>query len=144
MAKQKKVPPIHNDKSHKVPRIVIPGVVSSFPIWAFCLLDLDGPWCWSQMDKTQLLEVMARLRMFESMTWTAIEQSTRSHFVNTEGLIKKAQDRLTELRQDDVDELFSLRVNGKSRVWGIRSENILKVLWWDPSHEVYPSILKHT
>ena len=39
---------------------------------------------------------------------------------------------------DDVDELYQLRVTGAERVWGIRSGPLLRLLWWDPNHEVYP------
>lgn len=96
------------------------------------------------MDHGTLLEVMERLGNFEGMTWTEIEQSTGSHPISKNLLIKSAQDRLIEIKQDDVDELFSLRVNGKARIWGIREEHVLRVLWWDPEHQVCPSEKKNT
>ena len=35
---------------------------------------------------------------------------------------------LVKLKQNDVDELVSLRLSGTERVWAIRSNNVLKVL----------------
>lgn len=96
------------------------------------------------MDNQTLLEVMGHLRDFESMKWAEIEQGTGSHFVKKGSLIKKANDRLGQIKQDDVDELFSLRVSGKKRIWGIRDESVLRIIWWDPSHEVCPSVKSHT
>jgi hypothetical protein len=42
-----------------------------------------------------------------------------------------------------VHECFSLRINSPARVWGIRDEYVLRVLWRDPRHEVCPSKKKH-
>jgi len=41
----------------------------------------------------------------------------------------------------NTDALVSLRLSGKERVWGILQENALLLLWWDPGHEICPSIL---
>lgn len=67
-----------------------------------------------------------------------------SHEVNVEQISKAAQKRLTEIRLDDFQTLVSLRFTGKERLWGVKSQNILKIIWWDPNHDVYPSLLKHT
>ena len=61
-------------------------------------------------------EVLDRLKSLESMTWAEIKQNTGSHHVDKSDLIKSARDRLIEIRQDDIDQLFSLRVSGERRV----------------------------
>jgi len=43
---------------------------------------------------------------------------------------------------DAVEDLFSLRLTGKKRLWGIRDRHVFKVFWWDPEHGVCPSELK--
>lgn len=45
---------------------------------------------------------------------------------------------------DDVDDLYQLHVTGPKRVWGIRFGPYLKLLWWDPDHQVYPVRKRHT
>ena len=52
--------------------------------------------------------------------------------------------RLVEIKQDDLSQLFSLRISAKCRVWGILDGRVFKVLWYDPKHEVYPSTKGHT
>ncbi|MDQ2731557.1 MAG: hypothetical protein M3Y56_07855, partial [Armatimonadota bacterium] len=67
-----------------------------------------------------------------------------SHPVELGKLCKAAQDRLVEIRQDDAATLFSLRIGGQGRIWGVRDGPTLRILWWDPQHEVCPSLKKHT
>ncbi|HEU0015572.1 MAG TPA: hypothetical protein VFQ45_17985 [Longimicrobium sp.] len=125
------------------PRGAAPDYDGRFPLWAFRIVDLGGPWCWGNLGGAALVEVLQRLRDLETMTWHAIA-ATGSHAVGVGGLCKRARDRLAEIEQDDVDELFSLRVTGPRRVFGIRHGGVLRILWWDPRHEVYPSPRKHT
>ena len=67
-----------------------------------------------------------------------------SHLIRLDRLIPKARKRLREIKEDDLDELMSFRISSKERVWCIQSENIMRILWWDPRHEVCPSQLKGT
>ena len=66
------------------------------------------------------------------------------HLVKVENLSAEAQGYLDRVGLDDVDELVSLRLSGRERVWGILDENILNLLWWVPEHQVCPSLKKHT
>lgn len=78
------------------------------------------------------------------MTLHEITNNGDSHNIEVNQIVKDAQRRLEEIRQADVDELFSLRLSGKERIWGIVDRNIFKILWWDPKHEICPSAKKHT
>jgi hypothetical protein len=79
------------------------------------------------------------------MTWQEILSATggrshgnNSHNISVSELIKEARDRLAEINLDDVDELFSLRLEGKIRIWGMLDNDVLKILWYDPKHEICP------
>ena len=91
-------------------------------------------------------EIQQKLASFEALTWNEIliQGKKQNHLVRRRDLCKAAQDHLVHVRLDDVDELISLHLSGKERVWGIRSHNVLTVLWWDPDHAVCPSLKKHT
>jgi hypothetical protein len=133
------------NENPKTPRGHVPDYSGTLPLWAFRIVDLGGPWCWTNMDGSVLGEVLERLKQFESMTWLEIERGTGSHFVEDHSkLCKQARDRLVEIEQDDTETLFSLRLAGRRRIWGIRDRGVLRFLWWDPEHEVYPSEKKHT
>lgn len=45
---------------------------------------------------------------------------------------------------DDQDALVSLGLTGRERIWGFIANGVMNLLWWDPNHEVCPSLLKHT
>ncbi len=66
------------------------------------------------------------------------------HNIALDKLSKSALKRLKELHLDDIDELYSIHITGKERIFCIKMNNVMKVLWWDPLHKVCPSKLKHT
>ena len=78
------------------------------------------------------------------MTWQEILESRQHHPIEINRLCPAAQRRLAEISQDDIDDLISLRLGGRERIWGIRDGATLKLLWWDPDHQVCPATLKHT
>ena len=72
-----------------------------------------------------------------------VENRDRNHHVSVSVLSDRARKRLKDLNLEDMEELFSLRLSGKERIWGILTQGVLEVLWWDPAHEVCPSSKKH-
>jgi len=87
--------------------------------------------------------ILNKLQSFETMKWSDI-LGNKSHMIAVEKICRKAQARLKEIGQEDVDELVSLRFGSKGRLWGIRDNEYLKILWWDPNHEICTSQKKHT
>jgi hypothetical protein len=106
-------------------------------------MDMDGPWGWSKFDPLLLQNLLHKIFDSQKLTWQILRENG-SHLVQVGDLCSKAQKRLFDLSKDDCDELFSLRVTGKQRIWGIKDGSILWLLWWDPNHEVCPSHKKHT
>lgn len=113
------------------------------PRWLLSVVDLRGPFGWEQISSKELSRVVKYLMKLESMTWAEIK-GKRHHTVQVEGCCRKAKNRLIEIKQDDISELFSIGIGGKPRVFGIRAGECLKILWWDPEHKVYPSIKPNT
>ena len=120
-----------------------PNVLRDQPSWRFQHLDVGGPYCPTSMSPEKVLDVREKLAGFESMTWGEIE-GFRNHFIPVDQLIPAARARLTELRLDDIDEVFSLRLSAKERIFGIRELAVLRLLWWDPGHAICPSEKKST
>lgn len=90
-------------------------------------------------------DIFPQLRDFETMTWDTISQAThgargktKSHFIPISKLIREAKDRLDEIRISDVDEIFSLRLNGLTRIYGFRNSDVLDIIWVDRKHEICP------
>lgn len=116
------------------------------PSWRISMLEVQDPYGWHRVDENTLHNIRIKLRDFESMTWNEIlvRDRSRNHRINKIRLSDDAKKRLKQLNQDDIDELVSLHLTGIKRVWGIWDKGVLKLLWWDPYHEVYPYKKKHT
>jgi len=146
--RKEKRPKVKEDVSNqKKPRAVSDPAQNNYNLsWHISLLEMVDPFGWHILDANKLLELRDKLGQFENKNWNEVlvREKDHNHSVSVESLCKAAQDRLMEIGQDDIDDLVSLRLTGKERVWGIRHQHILKLLWWDPDHQVCPSKKKHT
>lgn len=140
--KAKRVPAAATSGGNQKSVRVNESVNSPSPFWRFSTVDCGGPFPWPKNHAMEL-EIVQKLHMFDSMQWHEIEGS-HSHAIPLESLSKDAKRRLSEIGQDDVDVVFSFRITGPARVFGIRDRGNVKLLWYDPDHGVCPSKLKHT
>ncbi|QYA94765.1 hypothetical protein KZO11_14225 [Streptomyces anulatus] len=129
-------------------RSLLPGAAASDDrvCWRFTHVDHDGPWGFDSMDPATLCEVLTKLRDCETMTLNEL-RTTRRLFKEYElpgGLSKDAVARLGVIGFGDATKIQRLEFTGTQRLYGFLVGNIFHVLWWDPSHQVYPSKLKHT
>lgn len=116
------------------------------PAWRLAYLESDGPFGWYAIDATTLRSIRQHFAELEALTWHEIlvRDKKRNHSIPIDQLAKAAQDRLKQIKLDDLDALVSIRLTGKQRLFGFRRVNIFYALWWDPDHKVCPSVLKHT
>lgn len=139
----------HEPKAVKSPKILKSpdSLANKLFKWRVGWADLDGYWGWNKITHEQLFrDVITKLHNFESMTWHEIFVKTKKqhHPVEVSKLLKKAQKRLLDLEKDDWSELYSIKIGGTLRIWGMKDGQYFQVLWWDPKHEICPSKLKHT
>ena len=142
MSKKKpKAKPLPTGKSLRLGMADPEGTNHQTPVWSIAVFDHAGPWGRAKCETEGHLwdEIFPKLRDYESMTWGEIYRNKkRDHSVPVGGISKEAQERLVQLRLDDVDELFRFRLSGKMRVWGIRDGRVFQLLWWDPDHAIWP------
>ena len=126
--------------------------------WQTGLMDREHPdWGWQKIrSKVWWHELLPRLKHLESMTWGELKQvsggrrrGTNHHFVQVRSFSKRAKDRLAELQLDDHEQLFSIRLTGSLRLYGVTDGRALKLVWHDPHHgdnsrAVYPVGKRHT
>ena len=106
-------------------------------------MDHGGDWGWDKFESACMQELLTKIFEFQKLSWQDLKNSG-SHFVRVGDLCSMAQKRLQVIKKEDLDELFSLRLTGRKRIWGIKEGNILWLLWWDPEHKVCSSPKKHT
>lgn len=125
----------------KIPRgaSLAPNIQTLNFQWRMDEIEWDGEWGWQDATSEQFVKhIIPKLHNLESMTWGTLEGPTGCHFVEIKDLCGKARERIVRLGKDETGRLFSVRVTGKMRVWGFRDGAILRVLWWDPEHTVWP------
>ena len=113
------------------------------PIWNFRSLDHTPAVDWMCIEASDLIKVLRRFGALESMTWKEITNSTGSHFVSVSQFSADGRERLARLACANADALFSLRIDGATRVWGVvcgPDDHVFQVLWFDPLHRVCPSM----
>jgi hypothetical protein len=117
------------------------------PAWRVGILQVAHPWGWHEVDSTIVERIRQRLIAFESMTWGEIlvQGAKAHHRVKLHRITGQARDRLEQIfGAIDVDELVSLRLTGVERIWGLLDGNVLRLLWWDPAHQICPSLKQNT
>ncbi len=134
------------ESSKKATIVERPTGNAARPTWRIFLLQMRDPFGWHLLDAAKIHYVLTKLREYEGQTWNQIlvVDKKKNHPIRIDKLCKDAQDRLKELKLDDVDELISLHLTGEERIFGIRDNEILNILWWDSEHQVCPSPLKYT
>jgi hypothetical protein len=75
------------------------------------------------------------------MTWSEILVGSKkqNHSIKVTSLCPEAQARLRDLRLL-VEDVVSLRLSSRERVYGYLENGVLIVLWWDPEHRICPSL----
>jgi hypothetical protein len=120
------------------------GYYQHQPSWRLNKLELCDPFGWHEVDRDTIDRIRKRLVDLESMTWREILVDGRKqhHSVKIGDLCPEAQRRLEAIGLDDVDRLLSLRLSATERIWGLFTQGIFNLLWWDPEHKICPSIVK--
>ena len=116
------------------------------PNWRISRIELSDPYGWHILDASMIGYIKEKLSHFETMTWREIlmDAKKQHHSISVDQLSKKAQNRLKETNQDDIESLISLRLSGTQRIWGVLDQGTLNLLWWDPDHQICLSIKKNT
>lgn len=150
MAKNKKAK-IFGQPSGGKQAIIIESVQSQdekIPSWRFNIWDDQFPKSCNKSES--IASIMDFLISLERMKWKEIKaasggktKGTNSHYLELKYLSKEAQNRANAIHLD-VDEVFSLRINGAHRIFGILEEGVFHIIWDDPEHEICKSNKKHT
>ena len=128
-----------------VPAMKRPGIEKNvhshlglYPTFSFRRYDAGAPWAVSTDGKPATDSVFQNLQGVEGLTWGNIIQAsggrshgTNSHYIPLAGLSKDAKRRADDVGLDE-SKLFSLRLQGTVRLWGvIESNGCFYVIWYD-------------
>ena len=100
------------------------------------------------LNASETMELLKFLDELTGKTWGECENEManghkRHHDHAITDLTPVAQDRLRQLDENE-ERIFRFRLKGKCWLWGFRSGDLFRVLWYDPEHKVYPVNKRHT
>ena len=121
------------------------GYLKMHPVWAFRQCDTEYErWTITKSDNF-LSNIFSKLVSYEGLTWAEIQSAsggkssgTNNHFEYICEMIPEARKRADSLKLD-CDQLFSLRLTGQERLYGILLGGVFNIIWYDANHEIYPS-----
>ncbi len=109
----------------------------------FDLLDFEHDlWGWRTLTQECFISFFKSVQCFEKMSWAEIKlaaggkkKGTNHHPLDIAKFSNDAQKRLGELNLEGIgDSLFSLRIKGTTRVYGVRQEEMFSPIWHDIYH----------
>ncbi len=140
MTKSKKRPIFKNEPSiSKIPKIGIPREDGSI-IFSFLKFDCQSKWSITGKAPTHdFWEIGGKLKNFQQMQWKDLAANQENHHsVPIYKIRKDAQKVACDLKIDDYEDIWSLRLTGTQRLWGIKEGQYFMAIWWDPDHQIYP------
>lgn len=121
-----------------------PNLDGRYLCWRLSSADIGGPFSCGQFTYDDFRLIWDKLRAFERMNVAQFRAAKSFHGVPTANITREAKNRLEEIKRDDVDTVYGFHIMGPCRLWCMKHENILSVLWWDRNHGVYRVNKKHT
>lgn len=116
------------------------------PVWRFNRVDFEHPkWNLENCD-VSVEQLYRKLKDFEGQTWQQIDKHSngKNHFIEFSRMCKEAQERAIKLHLDQFDSLYSLRLSGTLRLFGLLDDGEYSIIWYDCDHEICPSTKRHT
>jgi len=91
--------------------------------------------------------ILDKILHYSVRTWRDIktethdkDSKTKHHSLSYDQLSESAKERIAKLQLDDyIDAIFSMRLDNKTRVIGLRDGQFFVVKWFDPNHKFCPS-----
>ena len=122
------------------------------PSWRFSRCDM-GHDKWSVFQNGMLRDdIFEKLKSYEGMTWAEIQSASggkaegngnNNHFEDVSSFSKEARDRCEKIKLYE-DQLFSLRLGGRPRLYGVIDDGAFEIIWYDKEHEIYESHKRNT
>jgi hypothetical protein len=119
---------------------------ASKQVWIFDSVDNDGHFRFATHRDTEAglapmdcKDLLTKIIHFSGRTWSEMDRGDH-HYLSYDSLCGEAKERIRRLRlEDQIEAVFSIKLNGPTRVIGLRYDEKFIVKWYDPNHEFCPS-----
>lgn len=134
-------PPPSQKKAKLTPRIEAEGNTVLFSFQWF-----DSGRKWGSKAKHKFWAIADKLKSSEGRTWAQLSADRNDHYIGLDKFPTKTKKVIVKRGLDEFDGLWSLRITGGCRLWGVRwqESRYFMVVWWDPDHKAYPVNKRYT
>jgi hypothetical protein len=110
--------------------------------WRLQRLRLADPYGWHELTPAELAYVHQKLSEFEGRDWNEIfvVDKKKNHRIPIEEFDCPEAKQWMRRNLPDQDQLWTLRLSGAERIWGILREGVFHLLFWDPDHKICESL----
>jgi len=140
--KAAKAPPPSPRRPRTIANLIADSGAYPRPVFSFAKVDRNyqGTWGWHLLREEH--DLFGLLCDLSQSTWVELWAHTagahrKHHWQPISTLVPEAQNRLTTLQWDDMEDIFRFRQGAKHRLWGFEIRGMFYAVWWDPDHKVY-------
>ncbi len=118
-------------------KLVDPDVRKHEPLsWGLKRLDLACDWSWRNLDGQHIEQVHDELVSLEGRTLSELLRERKVKDIPVGHLKPAPSARLKQLRLEEAEVLWELRLPNKWRAWGLVEKAVFYFLWWDEDEAV--------
>ena len=124
--------------------------------WSYVFATNEGDWSFNMATQDDLTEIIEVMKIVEIDPPQSVKffATRRSHLIDCNALPDRTLDRIREHGEsigEEIEEIYSLWITEVKRLICLRpspvaseeeSTYIMRILWWDPRHEVCRSKFK--
>ena len=109
--------------------------------WRIGRIQLADPFGWHELDLSGILAIQNKLASFEGMTFGEVflEGNKRNHEIPVDSIPNKIARQWIIKNLPGQTSLWTLRLTGAQRIWGILGDGAYQIVFWDPQHHIYPT-----
>ena len=119
--------------------------IAKKPSWRFTRAFINDKWAIDTDNwKIWADRILPKLQSYETQTWQEIMSApkgrgdgSKNHNIGVQKLCPDAK-KLLEDNHYYIDEIFSLRLTGEERIFGILNNGVLDIVWYDNEHQICP------
>jgi hypothetical protein len=107
--------------------------------WRINRMQLMDPYSWRKLPPDKIEYLHKKLSEFEQRTWNEIfvDDKRRNHPLPVLELKCPLARKWMAEHMPGEDQLWTLRLSGAERIWGIFREGVYQVVFWDPNHIIW-------
>jgi len=107
--------------------------------WRINQIQMVDPYGWHELTVDKLSYIKSKLSELEKKTWAEIfvKEKHWNHPLPVAELKCPLARRWMRNNMQDQDQLWTIRLSGAERIWGVFSDGAYLVLFWDPDHIIW-------